>query len=161
MPISLALTILILHLIHQYTKHSCESINFKNRAEDRNRRPDHHIRGTDPKRVRWVTRDLATVNDVNHSGERGSGAVCPPLAPDGTKDENWRRRESNPRIRSLAGGNCDEGLDGVGDVSSPFKQKADISRHVVLRTHQGIGDHGQRFGPGMDFGRESPADATR
>ena len=47
-----------------------------------------------------MTRDLATVNDENPCGDRGSGVVCPPLAPDGTKDEKWRRRESNPQVHS-------------------------------------------------------------
>ena len=40
---------------------------------------------------------VATVNDENPCGDRGLDAVCPSLALDGTKDEKWRRRESNPR----------------------------------------------------------------
>ena len=44
-----------------------------------------------------VTMELATVNDENPCGDRGLDAVCPSLALDGTKDEKWRRRESNPR----------------------------------------------------------------
>ena len=44
--------------------------------------------------------ELATVNDENPCDNRGSGVICPPLAPDGTRDEKWRRRESNPRVQS-------------------------------------------------------------
>ena len=44
--------------------------------------------------------ELATVNDENPCGDRGLDAVCPSLALDGTKDEKWRRRESNPRVHS-------------------------------------------------------------
>ncbi len=41
--------------------------------------------------------ELATVNDANPCGDRGLDAVCPPVALDRTKDEKWRRWESNLR----------------------------------------------------------------
>ena len=44
-----------------------------------------------------VTMELATPQDENPCVNRGSGVICPPLALDGTRDEKWRRRESNPR----------------------------------------------------------------
>ena len=44
-----------------------------------------------------VTMELATVNEENPCGNRGFHLLCQPLAPDGTKDEKWRRRGSNPR----------------------------------------------------------------
>jgi hypothetical protein len=47
-----------------------------------------------------VTMELATVNDENPCDNRGSGVICPPLAPDGTKGGKWRRRESNPCVSS-------------------------------------------------------------
>jgi hypothetical protein len=43
---------------------------------------------------------LATVNDENPCDDRGLDAGCPPVALDSTKDEKWRRRESNPQIQS-------------------------------------------------------------
>ena len=47
--------------------------------------------------------ELATVNDENPCGNRGSGAVCAPLALAGTKDKKWGRRESNPGRGSILG----------------------------------------------------------
>ncbi len=44
-----------------------------------------------------VTMELATINKKNPCGNRGFHLLCQPLAPGGTKDEKWRRRESNPR----------------------------------------------------------------
>ena len=38
-----------------------------------------------------VTMELATVNEKNPCGNRGFHLLCQPLAPDGTKDEKWRR----------------------------------------------------------------------
>ena len=44
-----------------------------------------------------VTMELATINEENPCGNRGFHLLCQSLAPDGTKDEKWRRRGSNPR----------------------------------------------------------------
>ena len=44
--------------------------------------------------------ELATPQDENPCVNRGSGVICQPLAPDGTRDEKWRRRESNPQVQS-------------------------------------------------------------
>ena len=44
--------------------------------------------------------ELATVNDENPCGDRGSDAVCTPVAIDGTDGKKWRRQESNPRVQS-------------------------------------------------------------
>ena len=44
--------------------------------------------------------ELATTQDKNPCDNRGSGVICPPLALDGTRDEKWRRRESNPQVQS-------------------------------------------------------------
>ena len=44
-----------------------------------------------------VTMELATVNEKNPCGNRGFHLLCQPLALDGTRDEKWRRRGSNPR----------------------------------------------------------------
>ena len=44
-----------------------------------------------------VTMELAAINEKNPCGNRGFHLLCQSLAPDGTKDEKWRRRGSNPR----------------------------------------------------------------
>jgi hypothetical protein len=44
--------------------------------------------------------ELATAQEENPYGNRGSDVICPPLALDGTRDEKWRRRESNETTES-------------------------------------------------------------
>ncbi|MDE0735127.1 MAG: hypothetical protein OSB47_04850, partial [Pirellulaceae bacterium] len=44
-----------------------------------------------------VTMELATINEENPCGNRGFYLLCQSLAPGGTKDQEWRRRGSNPR----------------------------------------------------------------
>ena len=67
-----------------------------------------------------VTMELATAQDENPCDNRGSGVVCQPLAPGGTKGEKWRRRESNPgvvRIRRVE--RRGSGGENRGSVSEP------------------------------------------
>jgi len=73
-----------------------------------------------------VTMELATVNDENPCGDRGLDAVCPPVALDSTKDEKWRRRESNECPHLCKALNQHALLNGTEDMAA-FCQCQDVT----------------------------------
>jgi hypothetical protein len=75
--------------------------------------------------------ELATVNDENPCGDRGLDAVCPPVALDRSKDEKWRRRESNPQVHSRNSQVAKRLWHMLQDVGVSWEWKDDANRQPM------------------------------
>ena len=84
--------------------------------------------------------ELATVNDENPCGDRGSGAVCPPLALDGTRDEKWRRRESNPQVQSRNSEVARRLWNMLQDVGVSWEWNDDANRQQMALGHEELAE---------------------
>jgi len=84
--------------------------------------------------------ELATVNDENPCDNRGSGVICPPLAPDGTKGGKWRRRESNPRVHSRNSEVAKRLWNILQDVGVSWEWTDDASRQPMALDHEELAE---------------------
>ena len=84
--------------------------------------------------------ELATVNDENPCGNRGSGAVCAPLALAGTKDKKW------------GGGNR------TRDVGVSWVWKDDAHRQPLALEHEELAVFGFRTAGYSNFIRSNRSD---
>ncbi len=84
--------------------------------------------------------ELATVNDENPCGDRGLDAVCPSLALDGTKDEKWRRRESNPQTESCNSEVAQRLWNMLQDVGVSWEWKDDANRQPMALGHEELAE---------------------
>ena len=87
-----------------------------------------------------VTMELATVNDENPCGDRGLDAVCPSLALDGTRDEKWRRRESNPRVHSRNSEVAKRLWNMLQDVGVSWEWNDDANRQPMALGHEELAE---------------------
>ena len=81
-----------------------------------------------------------TVNDENPCGNRGSGAVCPPVASDGTDGEKWRRRESNPRVHSSNSLIAQRLWNMLQDVGVSWEWNDDANRQPLALGHEELAE---------------------
>ena len=75
--------------------------------------------------------ELATAQEENPCGSRGSGVICPSLALDGTRDEKWRRRESNPQVQSRNSQVATRLWHMLQDVGVSWEWKDDANRQPM------------------------------
>ena len=75
--------------------------------------------------------ELATVNDDNPCGDRDLDDVCPPVALDGTKDDKWRRRESNPQVQSRNSQEAQRSWNVLQDVGVSWEWTDDANRQPM------------------------------
>ena len=84
--------------------------------------------------------ELAPVKDENPCGNRGLVAVWTPLARDGTKDEKWRRRESNPRAHSRNSQVNRRVWTMPKDVGVSWDWKDDANRQPMALGHEELAE---------------------
>ena len=84
--------------------------------------------------------ELATVNDENPCGDRGSDAVCPPVAIDGTDGKKWRRQESNPRVQSRNSLIAQRLWNMLQDVGVSWEWNDDANRQPMALGHEELAE---------------------
>ena len=84
--------------------------------------------------------ELAIAQHENPCGDRGSGVVCPPVAIDGTDGEKWRRRESNPQVRSRNSEVAQRLWNMLQDVGVSWEWKDDANRQPMALGHEELAE---------------------
>ena len=84
--------------------------------------------------------ELATVNDENPCGDRGSDAVCTPVAIDGTDGKKWRRQESNPRVQSRNSLIAQRLWNMLQDVGVSWEWNDDANRQPMALGHEELAE---------------------
>ena len=84
--------------------------------------------------------ELATVNDENPCGDRGSDAVCTPVAIDGTDGKKWRRQESNPRVQSRNSLIAQRLWNILQDVGVSWEWNDDANRQPMALAHEELAE---------------------
>ncbi len=80
--------------------------------------------------------ELATINEENPCGNRGFHLLCQSLALDGTRDEKWRRRESNPQVESCNSEVAQRLWNMLQDVGVSWEYTDDTNRHLLATEHE-------------------------
>ena len=75
--------------------------------------------------------ELAAINEKHPCGNRGFHLLCQSLAPDGTKDEKWRGRGSNPQTESCNSEVAQRLWNMLQDVGVSWEYTGDTNRHPV------------------------------
>ena len=84
--------------------------------------------------------ELATPQEENPCDNRGSGVICQPLAPDGTRDEKWRRRESNPQVQSRNSQVAQRLWNMLQDVGVSWEYTDDANWQSVATEHEELAE---------------------
>ncbi|MFP6702746.1 MAG: hypothetical protein VB861_13430 [Planctomycetaceae bacterium] len=84
--------------------------------------------------------ELATPQEENPYGSRGFDVVCPPLAPDGTRDEKWRRRESNPQVQSRNSQVAQRLWNMLQEVGVSWEWNDDANRQPMALGHEELAE---------------------
>jgi hypothetical protein len=84
--------------------------------------------------------ELATPQEENPCDNRGFDVICPPLALDGTRDEKWRRRESNPQVQSRNSVVSKRLWQLLQDVGVSWEWKDDANWQSVATEHEELAE---------------------
>ena len=84
--------------------------------------------------------ELATAHEKNPCGNRGFHLLCQPLAPDGTRDEKWRRRGSNPQEHSRNSEVAKRLWNMLQDGGVAWEWKDDANWQLVATEHEELAE---------------------